>query len=116
MNNNWLSVIALLISAYALGLAALNIAERSSPRPNVVVIDLPRITEDRVLALATSDLDDEELERKTGEWVRTLSQKFYEMAETHNLIILPRSIGVIGAPDITAAAIRELRADQEGQQ
>ena len=113
--NNWLTVIAFLFSVLALGLGVLNVTERPNPRPHVVVLDLPTIAKDGALALATSDLDDEELEQKTAAWVSNLSQRLNEIAKSHNLIILPRDIGIIGAPDITAGAVRELRADQGKQ-
>lgn len=113
--SSWLAVMAFLVSVMALGLAVLNITETSPDPTRIVVLDMTAITRDKVLELAASGLEDEELEHETLAWAENLATRLNALASVHNVVILPQGIGVYGAQDITAAFLRHQQPETEAQ-
>ena len=70
--------------------------------PELVTADIVGIANERTLALASRDLEPEEIEAKAREWARDFQQLLEVLADDNNIIILPAGIGVYGTRDITA--------------
>lgn len=109
--SNWFSTIAIVFSLIA---ATVGFVSLSKPQTTpVAVVDILGLTRDRVLILARSDLDDESVARQADLYGQRLTDTLARVAKDNKVVILPRSLGVHGAPDMTAQ-IRHLLDNQGG--
>lgn len=72
------------------------------PQPAFVTADLAGIATAKTLALASRDLEPKALEDASRQWAGKFQTLLHDVARENNIIILPRGLGIYGAPDITA--------------
>jgi DNA-binding transcriptional regulator GbsR (MarR family) len=101
MERYWLSIFSFLFSAAALVIVGFSVMNSPPPAKIPVVVDFTNLSKTKVFELAQSDLDEAEITKQTNEWATKIEQQLNQVAETYNLVILPKGIGVFGAQDIT---------------
>ena len=66
------------------------------PPQRIAVVDLTKMSQDFIFDLATGDLEEGEVAKKTEAWSEDLLTRINQIAEKHNLIVIPSEIGVHG--------------------
>ena len=96
----WTELISLLVAAVALTLSIIVLTEEEPPR--LVTVNATALVSEKIIELAEGDLTDEEAEERALEWADELNRQVGALSEARNLVIVPASFGVHGAPDLTS--------------
>lgn len=84
-------------------------AHFNPPPPTMVKVGLKGLVEGFVLDTAKSVKDEHEVAARTEAFIQGLNSEVNRIAETYNVIIVPKEAVMAGAPDVTGLVEQALR-------